>query len=146
MATIELSTLATRFKALSRDRVMEMTAVLAPHAPKVLRAKHWNIAEKTALALSIFAAYFLIVNIIKVVFLVAMATEALAGRTNCLAVSSSFHVTPIDIEAVLAGLTNTCLIRLKLSFTHQTTAVICADNLLILKVRLDMSGCLSSDH
>ena len=36
MATIEAGTFATRFKALSSDRIMKMTAVLAPHASEVL--------------------------------------------------------------------------------------------------------------
>ena len=146
MATRELGALAIRFKALQRDRVVVITAVFATHTPEVLRAKDWNIAEKAALAFSIFAAHILIVNIIEVVFLIAMATEALTGRTDCLAVCSSLHVTPINIEAVLAGFTYTRLIRLKLSFTHHSTAVICADNLFILEVRLDMSGCLAIHH
>ena len=75
-----------------------------------------------------------------------MTTEALTGRAYCLTISSSFHVTPVDIEAVLARLADTCLIRLKLSFTHHATAVIRADNLFILEVCLYMSSCLSTNH
>ena len=146
MTARELSALAVRFKALQREGIVIITAVLAPHAPEVLRPKYRNVAEKAALALSIFAAHILVLHIVEVVFLVAMSTEALTGRTNRLAVCSSFHVPPIRIEAVLAGLTNAHLVRLKLGLAHHATAVIRADNLLILEVRLDMSSCLPADY
>ena len=98
----------------------------------------WDVAEQAALAHLVLAIDLLICNIVKVVLLEAMAAEALTSRSDSFAISSCLHVAPIDIQPVGTLLSDLDFVPLKLGFTHHLAAVIDANDLLILKVSLDM--------
>ena len=97
MPTGKLDALAVRAVAFQCVGIMLMAGVLAPHTSEVLRPDYkkekllenkilyfddliltnWNVAKHFALAFLVLAVYLLIVNVVKVVLLVSMTTEAL---------------------------------------------------------------------
>jgi len=101
-----------------------------------------DIAEQLAFAPFVFTTDVLVFNVVKVVFLVAMAAEALTSRSNGLAISTSLHVAPMRVKSVGALLANICLVFFEFLLAHHLSTIVGTDYLFVLEVSLDMLSCL----
>jgi hypothetical protein len=93
--------------------LMLSTGVFA-HAFKVLRAEDRDIGEQFALALWSLAVHLLIFDVVKVVLLVPMTTEALTCRTNNSAILARIQIAPIHIKSVFSRLSYLFFVSFKL--------------------------------
>ena len=106
----------------------------------------WYVGEHLALALFVLAVDFLGLDIVKVVILEAMTAEALTGRSDRLAVLPCLHISPVDVETVLALLADASFVGLELCFAHHLATVVITDDSLILEIGLHMCCSLIVQH